>query len=175
MKKIILLLTVLTLGVIACDKNELGDMDSMSINPIEATVEAYDVDAIVNELLSNLSNHGKSKRGNASITGKGDDHVALHIFADTGVTYVIFADESNNDFCFDTLATAPTTIFFDNSAGDGSELSVEDAAGNVSIVLKGNFASFFLSGNNTLVKLDNDNKNDGQADFNDDNAVTFGS
>ena len=39
MKKIILLLTVLTLGVIACDKNELGDMDPMSINPIEATVE----------------------------------------------------------------------------------------------------------------------------------------
>ena len=34
MKKIILLLTVLTLGVIACDKNELGDIDSMSINPL---------------------------------------------------------------------------------------------------------------------------------------------
>ena len=39
MKKIILLLTVLTLGVVACDKNELGDMDSNAINAIEYTIE----------------------------------------------------------------------------------------------------------------------------------------
>ena len=63
MKKIILLLTVLTLGVIACDKNELGDMDSMSINPIEATVEVNSMDPILDYLLANIETMSSGKLG----------------------------------------------------------------------------------------------------------------
>ena len=173
MKKIILLLTVLTLGVIACDKNELGDMDSSSINPIEAKVEAYNVDAIVTELLSNLSNFGTSKHGNANITRKTSDFIAVHIFADSGTTYLILADESNDDFCFGSLTDAPATVYFDNSAGDGSVLSVEDTAGNISLELKGNWTSFFSGGNNVLVELDSNNKSVEQVQFDTDNVATF--
>ena len=35
----LLLLAVLALGAVACDRNELGEMDSMSINPIEYTID----------------------------------------------------------------------------------------------------------------------------------------
>ena len=65
MKKIILLLTVLTLGVIACDKNELGmDMDGSSINPIEATVEADPMSNIdIDGFISRLSDYMSSDKG----------------------------------------------------------------------------------------------------------------
>ena len=174
MKKL-LLIAVLALGVVACDKNELGNMDSMSINPIEAKVEAYDVDAIVTELLSNLSNFGTSKHGNANITGKTGDFIAVHIFSSVGVNYLILADESNDDFCFDSLTDAPATVYFDNSAGDGSVLSVEDGDGNVSLELKGDWTSFFSGANNVLVELNANNKSVEQAQFDADNAATIGS
>ena len=89
MKKIILLLTVLTLGVIACDKNELGmDMDGSSINaPIEATVEKsamdHDVDASVTRLLGKI---GKSNQPN---TNKA-------VAAGSTIKFYIYSDAANN-------------------------------------------------------------------------------
>ena len=103
MKKIILLLTVLTLGVIACDKNELGDMDSSSINPIEAKA---DVDMVIpgllGRLISDLDNGNIDiiKSNNAS-TAKTDDHIYLRFFNDGTHEYVLFTtDGITTDFLY---------------------------------------------------------------------------
>ena len=90
MKKL-LLLAVLALGVVACDKNELGDMDSMSINPIEATVEVnamdHDFDASVTRLLGKL---GKSNQPSTSKEVLAGSTIKFYIYSDGDLEYEIF-------------------------------------------------------------------------------------
>ena len=86
MKKF-LLIAVLALGVVACDKNNLGEMDSMSINPIEATVETsamdHDFDASVTRLL------GKIGKSNQPSTSK-------EVLAGSTIKFYIYSDAANN-------------------------------------------------------------------------------
>ena len=174
MKKIILLLTVLTLGVIACDKNELGDMDSMSINPIEATVEVNSMDPILDYLLANIETMSSGKLGNASSTAKGNDYLAVTIFSEDGFTYLVLVDDSNDDLCFGEKSV--NTVYWNNINNDGSVLSIEDLDGNVIRNINGSFASLFSSAYNTTIKLtltSTDLTIEGSGDFDADNFVTI--
>ena len=176
MKKIILLLTVLTLGVIACDKNELGmDMDGSSIKPIENVVaksEASDEDiySVVDMILNGT--YYPSKKGQAGITGKGNDYVKVYVFSDNSMDYLILNDETNDDLCVDAAVT-PFDMFFDNSAGDGSVLTVEAPEGTVRLSLTGDFAGFFDAGLNSIRQYDSATDTAVSVDFDSDNAVTF--
>ena len=172
MKKL-LLIAMLALGVVACDRNELGEMDSMSINPIEKSTEisSQRIDMIVEGFLNNLSNFGNSKRGTGNLTGKTGDFIAFHILERDGTTFVILADESNDDFCFGTDVV--TTLYFDNSALDGSELSVEQADGTVTLVIKGNWTAVFEGGTNTIFELDADDNDVNSANFNEANLAVI--
>ena len=177
MKKIILLLTVLTLGVIACDKNELGDMDSSSINPIEAKVEtAIDTELLVANILKAWSSNElpKSTRGDASNTRRSNNYQVIHAFVDgNGDQFITLLDDTNDDLCFDSLTTAPNPIYLDDSAGDGSEISLEDGNGNVSATVYGNFTAFFNGTSNYLIKLGPNFSLGEIASFDDSNSATF--
>ena len=127
MKKIILLLTVLTLGVIACDKNELGDMDSMSINPIEATIEKsamdHDFDASVTRLLGKV---GKSTQPNTNKAVAAGSTIKFYIYSDAAnnAEYEIFIGDDidscapSDDFLLIELvfvSTSLTEVYFDGT------------------------------------------------------------
>ena len=128
MKKIILLLTVLTLGVVACDKNELGmDMDGSSINAIEATVEKsamdHDFDSSVTRLLGKL---GKSNQPNTSKTVAAGSTIKFYIYSDaaTNAEYEIFIGDDidscapSDDFLLIELvfvSTSLTEVYFDGT------------------------------------------------------------
>ena len=128
MKKIILLLTVLALGVIACDKNELGvDMDGSSINPIEATVEIsvmdHDFDASVTRLLGKL---GKSNQPNTNKAVSAGSTIKFYIYSDTATNaeYEIFIGDDidscapSDDFLLIELifvSTSLTEVYFDGN------------------------------------------------------------
>ena len=127
MKKIILLLTVLTLGVIACDKNNLGEMDSMSINPIEATVEKsamdHDFDASVTRLLGKL---GKSNQPNTNKAVAAGSTIKFYIYSDAAnnAEYEIFIGDDidscapSDDFLLIELvfvSTSLTEVYFDGT------------------------------------------------------------
>ena len=178
MKKILLTLFAVAAIFVACDKDGL-DQDITNINVLEqadeigASIENdLDVDGIVDELLKNLSSFGNQKRGQANLTSKTGDFVAVHIFTISGQTdrFLILADETNDDFCF---PGSVATVFFDNVNGDGSQLNVEDEAGVVSISLTGNFAAFFAGGNNVLVRLNAENKAADRGDFDAGNTATL--
>ena len=128
MKKIILLLTVLTLGVIACDKNELGmDMDGSSINPIEVTVEKsamdHDFDSSVTRLLGKL---GKSTQPNTNKAVAAGSTIKFYIYSDAAnnAEYEIFIGD-DIDSCAPTedfllielvfVSTSLTEIYFDGT------------------------------------------------------------
>ena len=127
MKKIILLLTVLTLGVIACDKNELGNMDEMSINPIEVTVEKsamdHDFDASVTRLLGKL---GKSTQPNTNKAVAAGSTIKFYIYSDVAnnAEYEIFIGD-DIDSCAPTedflvielifVSTSLTEVYFDGN------------------------------------------------------------
>ena len=128
MKKIILLLTVLTLGVIACDKNELGmDMDGSSINAIEATIEKsamdHDFDASVTRLLGKL---GKSTQPNTSKDAVAGSTIKFYIYSDAAnnAEYEIFIGDDidscapSDDFLVIELvfvSTSLTEVYFDGT------------------------------------------------------------
>ena len=176
MKKL-LLLAVLALGVVACDKNELGDMNSSSINaPIENVVaksEASEEDIynVVDMILNGT--YSTSKKGQAGITGKSGDYVKVYVFSQDSKDYLILNDESNDDLCVDDAVT-PFDMFFDNSAGDGSVLTVEAPEGTVRLSLTGDFAGFFDAGLNSIRQYDSATDTAVSVDFDADNAVTFG-
>ena len=123
MKKIILLLTVLTLGVIACDKNELGDMDSSSINaPIEATIEVdvmdHDFDAVIGRLL-NLSK-ANTPSTSKSVTA-GDTFTLLFGFSGAGEYFEFVISD---DVCGDTSHTYLSEVVFTYQSSSLTELSI---------------------------------------------------
>ena len=176
MKKIILLLTVLTLGVVACDKNELGmDMDGSSINPIENVIaksEASDEDiySVVDMILNGT--YSTSKKGQAAITGKGGNYVKVYVFSDNSMDYLILNDETNDDLCVDAAVT-PFEMFFDDSAGDGSILTVEAPEGTPRLSLAGDFYDFFNAGLNSIRQYDSATDAAVSVDFDTDNVATF--
>ena len=155
MKKILYTLFAFAI-IVACEKDTV-EMDVTNINSIEEVVDAdfvsqEEIDAIVNDLLENLQNFGKSKRGQANLTGKGQDFVAIYIFSRGGIRYMAFVDESNDDLVFPSDLTV-ATLYFDNGNGDGSALVVENADEVEQLRLNGNFADFFSGANNELIQV----------------------
>ena len=127
MKKL-LLLAVFALGVVACDKNELGmDMDGSSINSIEATVETsamdHDVDASVTRLLGKL---GKSTQPNTNKAVTAGSTIKFYIYSDAAnnAEYEIFIGDDidscapSDDFLLIELvfvSTSLTEVYFDGT------------------------------------------------------------
>ena len=177
MKKIILLLTVLTLGVIACDKNELGmDMDGSSINPIEAKVEMSNNDIldIVNDIL-NIDVIKGSKKGNLVSTAKDADRVTMHLFKQNDILYTTYLSDDNDDLCLDN--TTQTIVYLvsvhlNNSSGN-IEVTLNEETTPVTTVY-GDFSSLFTAPLNLLMKFDANNVIESQVVFDDNNSATFG-
>ncbi len=164
---------MIVLFVVSCDKNELGNDSVSSINALEQPTSLLgEHEDLVMSFLDNLSSFSKDKKGQASLTSKSGDYIAFHILSKDDVSYVVLADESNDDFCFgDALVS---TLFFDNSAGDGSVLTVEDANGNLTgVSVTGNWTAVFAGGNNSIVKLDANNNNIGATTFDENNVASF--
>ena len=126
MKKL-LLIAMLALGVVACDKNNLGEMDSMSINPIEATVETsamdHDVDASVTRLLGKV---GKSTQPNTNKAVAAGSTIKFYIYSDAAnnAEYEIFIGDDidscapSDDFLLIELvfvSTSLTEVYFDGT------------------------------------------------------------
>ena len=127
MKKL-LLIAVLALGVVACDKNELGmDMDGSSINAIEATIEKsamdHDFDASVTRLLGKL---GKSNQPSTSKEVLAGSTIKFYIYSDAtnNAEYEIFIGDDidscapSDDFLLIELvfvSTSLTEVYFDGN------------------------------------------------------------
>ena len=167
MKKLLYTL-LLGLVVVSCDKNEESLLAPQTLS--QETAET-NVDELIGVLIENLSSFGKSKRGNANVSGKGNDFIAVHIFADSGLTYMTLLDETNDDLCFG--GTSVTTVFFDNSQGDGSLLQVENPDGSLGISLQGNWVQTFSGANNTLLELDSDLSLLRSVEFSSENVADF--
>ena len=154
MKKLILLLTVLTLGVIACDKNELGDMDSNSIKPIEMKDDKLNsIDDILSYLLNEIEegDYNTVKKGN-NPTAKGADYVTVYLFSKDTHKYTILLDETQDELCDESNGISVNKVYFDNVNNDGSAIRVEDADGNGIVTVNGNFELFFDGGINSASK-----------------------
>ena len=152
MKKL-LLLAMLTLGVIACDKNELGEMDHSSINKLEVSDKLESIEDILSYLFDEIAegDYNTVKKGN-NFTAKGDDFVTIYLFNKDANKYTILLDETQDDLCDESNGLTVTKVYFDNSAGDGSVITVEDANGVPQLSVKGNFAGFFDAGINSASK-----------------------
>ena len=127
MKKL-LLIAVLALGVVACDKNELGmDVDGSSINAIEATVEKsamdHDFDSSVTRLLGKL---GKSNQPSTSKAVAAGSTIKFYIYSDAAnnAEYEIFIGDDidscapSDDFLLIELvfvSTSLTEVYFDGT------------------------------------------------------------
>ena len=121
-------MAVLALGVVACEKNDLGDMDSSSINaPIEATVEKsamdHDFDSSVTRLLGKL---GKSNQPNTSKAVAAGSTIKFYIYSDAAnnAEYEIFIGDDidscapSDDFLLIELvfvSTSLTEVYFDGT------------------------------------------------------------
>ena len=124
MKKL-LLIAMLALGVVACDKDEMGmDMDGSSINPIEATVEKsamdHDFDSSVTRLLGKL---GKSTQPNTNKAVAAGSTIKFYIYSDAAnnAEYEIFIGDDidscapSDDFLLIELvfvSTSLTEVYF---------------------------------------------------------------
>ena len=160
MKKL-LLIAVLALGVVACDKNDLGEMDHSSISIVDTNVNAG-MDIILpnftDQLMADLANGTIKtvKKSNAS-TSKTDDYLYLRFFNDGANEYVLFTtDGITQDFCIpnDKSGTLPDR-YYDNVNSDGSQIAVEVAStGNVAITIDGSFSSLFANDFTVAYKLD---------------------
>ena len=127
MKKL-LLIAMLALGVVACDKDEMGmDMDGSSINPIEATVEKsamdHDFDSSVTRLLGKL---GKSNQPSTSKEVLAGSTIKFYIYSDAAnnAEYEIFIGDDidscapSDDFLVIELvfvSTSLTEVYFDGT------------------------------------------------------------
>ena len=174
MKKIILLLTVLTLGVIACDKNELGDMDSMSINPIEVKVDdSFARNTMIDILFGGVADAAPIVKGKSSVsTAKGLDYIAAYILVKDGDSFIVLVDEANDDLCFGEQAVS--AAYVNNSDGNGNA-TIEDANEQVTKDLGPGYSSLFSATLNEITKLDFNGANliVATEQFDTDNAATF--
>ena len=172
MKKIILILAVIALGVIACDKNELGDMDHNSINitPVKAKVEMANSDIL--DIVGNILNLDMSKSPR-NLTSKGADRITMHIFlnTDNNVVYTTYVSENNDDFCFSNNITALSSVHLNFVNGNIEVTLGEDAA--ILSTVKGDFTELFGLSLDVLIKLDSAYDVEAQALFDADNIVTI--
>ena len=176
MKKL-LLLTVLALGVIACDKNELGDMDSSSITPIEVKVDdSFARNAVLDVIFGGIADAAPVFKGNSSVsTAKGSDYIAAYLFTDDSKSYMVLVDDDNDDLCFGELSV--NAIYMNNSDGNGLA-TIEDSSEMVTKTLGSGYAHLFEATLNEVILLDFSDGADliaDQAYFNDDNIAEFGS
>ena len=173
MKKIILLLTVLTLGVIACDKNELGmDMDGSSINPIEVKVDdSFARNTMIDILFGGVADAAPIVKGHSASTAKGSDYIAAYILVKDGVSYIVLVDESNDDLCFGEQSVSTAYV---NHIGNGIA-HIEDALENTTKDLGPGYESLFTSSLNEITELDFNGANliVATAQFNDDNEAVI--
>ena len=136
MKKL-LLLAVLALGVIACDKNELGDMDSTSINPIDAKIE-ISIEQKWNNFVSLVSGYEFSEEAikNAPSTAKGGDNgtnwIEVTYFTGTDTNgYIYLRPDNLGVGCYDNIesgvsaAQKETYTLIDNNGT--LELNIQEA------------------------------------------------
>ena len=139
MKKL-LLFAVLALGVIACDKNNLGEMDEMSINPIEIAVDASINEQMVLDLIGRLQSQ-KFPKSTATHTAKNTtDYIKIVTGVVDGVWYE-FAFSDDHDTC-DELGI--TTFYL--SAGPEDTLDVQfDLDGEVLLNLDLNINALFAN------------------------------
>ena len=152
--------------VISCDKNEESFEAPLSIEEAKVVSEEEALD-LVNSVLDGT--FSTSKKGDV-VTGKGNDYVRVLVFSQGENKYLTLTDESNDDLCADSVT--PFEMFFDNSAGDGSVISVEAPEGTVVLTLSGNFAGFFSGGLNSIQKTDSSG-NRTSMNFDDSNSATF--
>ena len=173
MKKL-LLLAVLALGVIACDKNNLGEMDEMSINPIEVKVDdSFARNTMLDIMFGGVADAAPVFKGNSSVsTAKGLDYIAAYILVKDGVSYIILVDETNDDFCFGEQAVS--TAYVNNSDGNGNA-TIENAQEQVTKDLGPGYSTLFEATLNEITKLDFNGANliVGTAQFNDANFAQF--
>ena len=140
MKKIILLLTVLTLGVIACDKNELGDMDSSSINtPIEMEDVKMDLDLdVLTSRLSRLSDqYANDNVKNSASTAKeavAGSYITLISGVDNG-KYFEFLFSDDIESCNVSNYSYLETIYLVLNSSNHTEIRVGDHSGTSSLLL----------------------------------------
>lgn len=166
---------LLGLTFVACDKND-NDIDLQNITPAESVIIATakpalsedEVLDIVNSILD--GSYTTSKLGKANAAGKGADFIAVYLFVEGTNKFIILADESNDDLCFGDIT--PTTLYFDNSAGDESAITVEDSEGTPRLTITGNFTGLFSSGLNSITKTASDGVKT-KANFDAVNGVTF--
>ena len=174
MKKLLYIFT-LALLVVACDKNYDEQFEEIAVvaPEVDATQDGISDEAIysiVDDILNGT--YSPSKKGNAASAGKGNDYVKVYVFSDNSMDYLILTDETNDDLCVDAAVT-PFDMFFDNSAGDGSVLTVEAPEGTVRLSLNGDFAGFFDAGLNSIRQYDSSTDTAVSVDFDADNSVTF--
>ena len=174
MKKLLYIFT-LALLVVACDKNYDEQFEEIAVvaPEVDATQDGISDEAIysiVDDILNGT--YSPSKKGNAASAGKGNDYVKVYVFSDNSMDYLILTDETNDDLCVDAAVT-PFDMFFDNSAGDGSVLTVEAPEGTVRLSLNGDFAGFFDAGLNSIRQYDSANDVAVSVDFDTDNVATF--
>ena len=168
------LLYTLLIGlvVISCNKDEeYGSAPLALSQEVELSTEMSD-DAIY-DLVDSILNgtYSESKLGNANITGKGNDYVKVVLFSDATSKYLILNDETNDDLCIGE--DGAFEMFFDNSANDGSELTVEAPEGTVRLTLRGNFAGFFSAGLNSIKQTNTTTNVAVSMNFTDANTVSF--
>ena len=148
MKKILFTL-LLGLVIVSCDKEDDGVMPVALSQDTEIVSSESQIDLVMDYLLNNLDNLKGAKKGVSS--GKGSDYISVNLFTEGSFTYMVLLDETNDDLCFGS--TTVTTLFYDNSAGDGSVLTVEDSSEAEILSINGNFAGFFAGGLNSITKL----------------------
>ena len=173
MKKL-LLLAVLALGVIACDKNELGmDMDGSSINPIEVKVDdSFARNTMIDILFGGVADAAPIVKGHSASTAKGNDYIAAYILVENGVSYIVLVDETNDDLCFGSQSVS--AAYVNNSDGNGNA-TIEDALENTTKDLGPGYSSLFSETLNEITELDFNGANliVASAQFDADNVATF--
>ena len=177
MKKLLLSLFAVATVFVACDKDSIDAQDATIVN-LEETVVSSEIDTETGDLfidfiLNNINNLPTSKKGTASNSSKGSDYVNVVVYSEGGFTYLALLDETNDDVCFNNIAESQ--FFWDNSAGDGSILRVEDSDENLVREVRGDFSAFFALGLNSISQLtltSSDLTINGSSDLSDINTAT---
>ena len=152
-------MAVLALGAVACDRNELGEMDSMSINPIEAIIVTD-----FEQRFDNLNNfmRGFKKPNTSPSTSKSTQGVTLQLiwFTHTSDSYVYVRPGGLGEGCDasinpDVSATYVETYTYDGTANT-VVIAVDDSSRtfNVPADLQPLYEATFLEDESTIFFAD---------------------
>ena len=181
MKKLLYTFAIVALGlVISCEKDMMDkDADSILV-PSQEIISGSDIMSedqildLVESILNGTYPTSKLGEKKSSVTGKSvqslTDYVTVYVFSDDNFSYLALTDETNDDLCTDSVS--PFTMFFNNSAGDGSVLTVEAPEGTEQLSLKGDFAGFFTAGLNSLSRTDSEGEKV-SLNFDENNVAAF--